>query len=72
MPNDCAAFANHDQANYRVRDSEGQDHWVIARRGRVKYDEQGKPLILPGVVLDVTKQKQAEEALRSTQERYRS
>lgn len=40
--------------------------WMIAR-GRVERDEQGRPLWLNGVVLDITERKLAEEALRERQ-----
>ena len=44
--------------------------WVIAR-GRVEQDEQGTPLRLPGVVLDITARKQAEEARREEEQKFR-
>lgn len=59
------------EASYRVCASDGQYRSVIAR-GRVEYGADGTPLHLPGVILDVTRQKQVEDALRSSEERYSS
>ncbi len=59
------------RASYRVRDAEGKYRWVIASGG-VILDEQGNPASMPGVLLDITKQHEMEEALRTTQEQYRS
>lgn len=52
------------EATYRIRgEEEGQYRHVIAR-GKVQYGPDGRPALLPGVVLDITRQKQAEEELR--------
>ncbi|HEY9692306.1 MAG TPA: PAS domain S-box protein [Oculatellaceae cyanobacterium] len=48
---------------YRLRWSDGSIHWVEAR-GKFTYDAQGNPLHSMGVVIDITKRKQAEETLR--------
>lgn len=65
------AIAEHSpfEASYRVRASDGQYRSVIAR-GRAEYAADGTPLQLPGVILDITRQKQVEDALRSSEERY--
>nr|WP_314608030.1 PAS domain-containing protein [uncultured Janthinobacterium sp.] len=57
------------EASYRVGAGDGQYRSVIAR-GRVEYAPDGTPLQLPGVLLDITRQKQVEDALRSSEERY--
>jgi PAS domain S-box-containing protein len=59
------------QADYRVKSTDGTYRSVIAR-GKPEYDNEGKPLRLPGVVIDVTRQKQIEQALSVSQERYRT
>ncbi len=48
------------EAIYRVRNREGRYRWVIAR-GSVECDESGIAVRLPGVIVDVTRQKEAEE-----------
>lgn len=53
---------------YRIIWPDGSMHW-IADRGRFLYDEDGNAIRLTGVVIDVTAQKQAEEALHSTNQR---
>ena len=48
---------------YRTFGSDGTIHWVIAR-GRMEEDEEGNPVHFPGVVVDITARKRAEEALQ--------
>ncbi|MBK4739085.1 PAS domain-containing protein [Noviherbaspirillum pedocola] len=59
------------QESYRVLARDGKYHSVIAR-GRVKCDETGVPVQLPGVILDVTLQKEAEDRLHASEVRYRA
>jgi PAS domain S-box-containing protein len=59
------------EATYRVRNIEGEYRSVIAR-GKAEYDNNGVAISLPGVVLDVTRQKKIEEAFQATQQRYRT
>lgn len=47
---------------YRVVWPDGSVRWIRAR-GRVKRDENGKAVEFPGIVVDVSRQKRAEEAL---------
>lgn len=57
------------RATYRVTDSEHGYRWINAR-GRVDFDADGAPAILAGVTIDITQQKEAQDQLRATQERY--
>ena len=54
---------------YRFRLVDGS-YANIFDRGYFLYDEQGKPLQLIGAMVDVTEQKRAEDALRSSEEKY--
>ncbi len=58
-------------AEYRVRTVSGEERWLTAR-GRVEYDAAGKPVSFPGALVDITERKQAEVALRQSEERYRT
>ncbi len=55
---------------YRILWPDGSIHW-IASRARVFNDDAGKPWRMIGVHKDITERKQAEEALRESEERFR-
>jgi len=57
-------------ATFRVRTWSGAWRWVLAR-GRVERGPAG-PVRVRGVVIDATLQKQAEERLQASEERYRT
>lgn len=57
-------------AEYRLRGADGHERWVIAR-GRVEYAANGTAFALPGAIADISEQKQAEAALRQSEERLR-
>jgi len=63
----CAAYG----ATYRIRLPAGGWRWVIAR-GHVEPDAQGRAAAVRGVVIDATRQLEAEEQLRASEERYRT
>ena len=58
-------------ATFRVRRSEGGWRWVIAR-GHVERDPAGAATRLRGVIIDATRQFEAEQQLRLSEERYRT
>jgi PAS domain S-box-containing protein len=57
-------------ATFRIRTFSGAWRWVLAR-GRVERGPRG-PVRLRGVVIDATVQKQAEERMLASDERYRT
>jgi PAS domain S-box-containing protein len=57
---------------YRIRRPDtGEIRW-IARRGDIERDADGRPVRFSGVARDVTDQRQARDALRESEERYRT
>jgi PAS domain S-box-containing protein len=51
------------EAEYRVRDADGDLRWVFAR-GRVECDGDGEPRTFPGALADITERKRAERELQ--------
>ena len=58
-------------ATYRIRAAGGGWRWVIAR-GHVEHDDHGAPYEVHGVVMDATRQREAEQQLHASEERYRT
>ena len=62
----CSAYG----ATYRIR-LPGGWRWIIAR-GHVDTDGQGNARAVRGVIIDATRQLEAEQQLRASEERYRT
>ena len=58
-------------ATYRVLAAGAGWRWLEAR-GRVEYDEHGRPMTLTGVAIDITRQRALQDSYRLTEERYRT
>ncbi|NRF67316.1 PAS domain S-box protein [Aquincola sp. S2] len=50
------------EADYRIVQPDGSARWVTAR-GRTERDAAGRPIRMPGVLVDITARKRLEEAL---------
>ncbi|MDB6032915.1 MAG: sensory transduction histidine kinase, partial [Verrucomicrobiales bacterium] len=59
------------ETEYRLVKPDGSFRWVVAR-GHVEYDGNGHPARFPGVLIDITERKQAEENLRENEARFRA
>jgi PAS domain S-box-containing protein len=56
--------------SFRMRRKDGSEIWV-EDNAKYVFDGQGKVLFHEGILRDITERKQAEEALRNSEERYR-
>ena len=79
-PDDVARLVQEAEETYRTKDEfqfeyravrpDRSIRW-ISSRGRIVRDGRGKPLQMIGVHVDITQQKQAEEALRREEQQFR-
>ncbi|MDD2467630.1 MAG: PAS domain S-box protein [Desulfobulbus sp.] len=59
-------------SEFRLRHRDGRWIWVLSRGKVVKRDAMGTPVLLAGTNTNITKRKLAEEALKVSEERYRT
>jgi PAS domain S-box-containing protein len=57
------------QIEYRVIRPDGETAW-LSEEAEVSFDEQGRPIRVAGVIVDVTARKEADSALRESVERF--
>jgi PAS domain S-box-containing protein len=60
----------HLNTEFRVTRPDGTQRWLLDQ-GEVLVNEQGRPERLTGACVDITERKQAEQALRESEERFR-
>jgi PAS domain S-box-containing protein len=70
MCEEAVAGAKSYEQEYRVVHGDGRVRWILDR-ARSICDGTGKLVRMTGVVIDITERKEAEAALRESEERYR-
>ncbi len=65
----CVEHGDIYDTEYRTVSPQGQIRWVRAT-GRTYYNAKNEPIRFDGTTQDITERKQAEEALRESQERF--
>jgi PAS domain S-box-containing protein len=60
------------EAEMRVRTKANEWTWILNRGRVIERDEQGAPVRMAGIEIDITARKRTEEALRESEARYSS
>jgi PAS domain S-box-containing protein len=55
---------------FRIIKPDGEVRWIYSQ-GRGMYDDEGRPMSMLGICMDITKRKQAEDALKMSEERHK-
>jgi PAS domain S-box-containing protein len=71
LPSPTSQHNSSPTIEYRWKCRDGEYRWFSDNRALVR-DEQGQPLATVGTVRDITEWKQAEQALRENEEKFRS
>jgi PAS domain S-box-containing protein len=66
----CAAGQRPDELQFRIVRPDGTERWMSGR-GELVRDATGRPVHMAGTVQDITERRQAEAALRESEERFR-
>jgi len=57
------------QEEYRITQKDGSVRWIEAR-GKCRLDQEGRPVRLPGVAVDITDRKLVEQVIRDAADRF--
>lgn len=60
------------EREYRMRHEDGRWLWALDRSAAVERDARGRPLRVIGFIMDITSRRDAQEALRRSEERFRA
>jgi len=60
------------EVTFRVKHGDGTWHWLWSRNTAFRHDENGRTLQMFGIAQDVTRRKQAEDAVRHSESRLKA
>jgi PAS domain S-box-containing protein len=70
LPSNAPEFAEKKPIEYRIVLADQSIRIIWAKSGEAILDDAGNPIFLTGIAQDITERKQAEEALRESNERF--
>ena len=59
-------------SEHRIKCKDGTYKWILERGKVIRWSEDGRPLRIIGTLTDITDRKQSEEAIKKSEERYRT
>jgi diguanylate cyclase (GGDEF)-like protein/PAS domain S-box-containing protein len=72
LPSNAEAFAEQKPVEYRIILPDKSIHYIWAKAGDVVFDTGGNPVFMTGIAQDITERRQAEEAVKSSEKRFRA
>ena len=71
LPANARGFVEDKPIEYRIIWPDKSIRYIWAKAGETVLDDAGNPICLTGIAQDITERKQAEEALRASEKKYR-
>jgi len=63
---------NEYSVEFRLKNKDDGYTWISSTGSIIEHDREGKPVVVSGVVQDITKRKRIEEQLKSSEEKFKA